>query len=242
MQCVYDACGVCCCCTPLFDRYVEKRDGATAAEWWALPAVVDGPGALPAPLRGVFWLDGNGDPSLLTFQGAKWDAGARSVRFPIYGVDSWASTTKLSPSACLRSTYVVTADDDAASSARIRVTSHYCCLRLLCAPCALGHDSLADFRMERRDESDPDAWVRESWVLRPCYGDRFFKRYDFLRVLDEHGAPTRHYARMAASEDVRALYTRRPFPPYCGGDLQYAARHGAEATGKVAPESEAIDR
>ena len=237
---VYDCLGVVCCCTPIFDRFVERRDGRTASDWFAVPALGDDPGALPAPLRGVFWLDGNHDPSLLSFTTARWDPRARQVHFPIYAVDAWASTSRLSHSTCLRSGYVATFDADTARG-RIRTTSEYSCVRVFCC-CVCCQDRLAEYTVEKTD--DPDVWTRESWLCRPCCGDKLFAAYRFTRVLDGDGRPTRHYDAMAATADVKTLYTRTPCPLYCGADRSHHAmtRGGADGRVGVAPTSEAIAR
>ena len=177
---VYDCLGVVCCCTPIFDRFVERRDGRTASDWFAVPALGDDPGALPAPLRGVFWLDGNHDPSLLSFTTARWDPRARQVHFPIYAVDAWASTSRLSHSTCLRSGYVATFDADTARG-RIRTTSDYWCVRVFCC-CVCCQDRLAEYTVEKTD--DPDVWTRESWLCRPCCGDKLFAAYGRESRLD----------------------------------------------------------
>jgi len=83
----------CACCYAPFSR---KRDGHAAAEWWKLPNETS---AVPEDLRGIFWLDGNWDSSLLQFSTSQYDSKRRRIYFQMYAVDGWASTQTLDASA-----------------------------------------------------------------------------------------------------------------------------------------------
>ena len=152
LHAISDALGVCCCCKPCFDVFVQKRDGRTAKDWFVVPDLGDDPRTLPEPLRGVFWLDGNLDPSLLSFTASAWDDRTKTILFPIYAVDAWASTTRLSQSTCLRARYVAKFDAGA-TAGRIRATSDYACVRAAC--CSRGDARRARGPTPRRREQKP---------------------------------------------------------------------------------------
>lgn len=227
-----------CCFAPCFEPHVRLRDGRTAKDWWVLPDDV----ALPSALQGVFWLDGNSaDPGLLSFNTSSYDARRREVHFQIYAVDSWASTTKLSTSTCVRSAYVVTLDESL-TRGTIHTTFDWGCVQCACCLCnrATSCESICEFRMTL-DAEDEDVWKRESWICRSCVGDRFFEEYNFTRVLAPDGTPTKYYDKMAKDPHVAKLYTRTPHPAYCGADVAHYHRRGPSGA-KVAPGRADIER
>jgi len=215
-----------------------QRDGHAAVDWFAVPST-----SVPSALRGVFWADGNWDPSLLNFATARWDGGPRVMTYKTYGVDAWASTTRLSQSTCCCGTYIIYFDEEL-KVGDIHTSFDWPCLPLLCcAPhlrrrhcCAYclpeSCTCIADFKMT---QNDPDTWVRDSTMCKACCGPKLKQSYTLKRVLDETGAKTKHYDEMAKSDKTSVLYTRTPCPCYMGCDATHYAQTQARA--KVAPAS-----
>lgn len=202
------------CC---YDTYSQNRKGHEAIDWWVLPTT-----NVPENFRGVMWLPGNGDPSLLSFNTSFYDAAKRRLLFQIYGVDSWASIQRASLTACARGSYVLYIREDE-RMAQIKTTFDWPCLP--CESCVC----VANFTMTQHDE-DPHLWDRKSVICQACFGELLSKTYVLTRVIDHEGEKTKHYAAMIQAPETERLYTREPCPYYYGTDVAYYNRKKDEAT------------
>ena len=218
------------CYAPCYDPMSTPREGHKALEWFGVPSDV----SVPSQLRGIFWADGNWDPSLLNFTTAYWDGAKREMYFKTYAPDAWASTTHLSQSACACGSYHLYFNSDV-TVGDIRSTFDWPCIKVgcFCCNCAESCLFIADFKMTQ--QKDPNIWLRESVILRPCCGSKLKETYNLTRVIDEHGQKTPHYDRMAAAKETEHLFTRTPCPAYCGLDATHYASKKHPASKRVQP-------
>ena len=219
------------CC--YYDKYTVERNGIAAAEWWELPNT-----NVPAALKGVMWLPGNADPSLLSFNTSHYEPGRRRLKFKIFAPDAWASTTVLSQSTAACSSYVLYLREDL-KHADIHVTSDWpCCCRV--ESCTW----IVDYTMTQQG-ADANAWRRHSVVCKHLFGGCLSHEYTLTRIVDDAGRKTAHYEKMvaAAPSDHWTLHTRTSCPCYCGADASHHARRAAPPASagtatKVAPGEE----